>query len=192
MNYDEMSIEDLRAECEQRDLSPAGIKPVLVRKLEKADAEALADIGEQPIEVVVAPERPAVVPALGDDMKQTFTLNEVQAMVGKAVAEATKKLITPNAQETQKLLAAHTGYTKRETQDVFEHLKTKYGHLMSIRYDEHQEIFQFEGGLQGRVTTTAKQNPKSIVKVAEQYLNIANSARLQETNPMTAMGKFGG
>lgn len=38
-SYDEMSLEDLKAEAKERGLSPAGTKKVLVKKLEKNDAE---------------------------------------------------------------------------------------------------------------------------------------------------------
>lgn len=106
---------------------------------------------------------------------KVYTAEEVQKIVASQVAEATKKLITPSQSEVNKLLQSHSGYSEKEVAETMDYIQRRFAGVISVSIDKHQEVFQFEGGRQGRLTTTIKQPSQSVVKVAEQYANVARA-----------------
>lgn len=179
MELENLSTAELKQACKDAGVADYGSKRDMIERLQENAA--------QQVSANKTPEVKDWKANTQEYQNRTYTNEEVQALVSAKVAEATKRLITPSQDEVTKLLQTHTGYSKREIGDTLDYIKSRFPGI-NVRIDEHQEVFQFSGGKQGTVTTTVKQNPKAVIKVAEQYMNIASA---NAVDFMASVGKLG-
>lgn len=99
------------------------------------------------------------------------------------------KILAPTAEDT-KVFSAPTVSTN-ERQELLEALQRQYAGLMVVSYDADQDVYRFDGGAQGRTTTTGKQPAKAIQRVAASYVNISQGAALHASLPQGALGNVG-
>lgn len=191
-DIENMTNSELQEACKEAGLPVYGGKNALIERLQK---HAIASVAENPVAATQEPEAVREAPKgninseIQSNQNKTYSAEEVQQIVAKQVAEATKKLITPSQDDVHKALQSHTGYSEKEVQETLEYIRSRFKGLITVNLDKHQEVFQFEGGRQGRMTTTIKQSPKAVMKVAEGYANVATAHLGGDF--MAAQGKIG-
>lgn len=111
-------------------------------------------------------------------------------LIQRLQEDAVTKLQTSKTDEVPPVPVAVASISspKADTNAVVTEINRRFGHAVKVFYDAEQEVFQFEGGIQGRTTTTARQPLKAILAVAASYLNIHEQAPGVASNPMHAIG----
>lgn len=143
---DDKTQAELKAMCVEAGLPTYGNKQQLIERLH---ADAAASLAEP-----VAENTPAVEP------ETTPTPEPIRAP---------KVIVTQSTVPVENLPpvnhAAHV-------QEVLDACRSRF-HGLNVRYDSNEEVFMFEGGRQGRVSTTARQPARCIIGAAESYYNLA-------------------
>jgi len=198
-DIDTMTQSELQEACKDAGLPTYGTKAVLIERLQKSAiasvAENAGDMADWKEDGQEAKQEEAPQGNMNSEIQnnqnKTYSAEEVQQIVAKQVAEATKKLITPSQDEVHKALQSHVGYSDKEVQETLSYVRSRFQGLITVNVDKNQDppVFQFEGGRQGRMTTTTRQSPKAVMKVAESYANVATAHLGGDF--MASMGKIG-
>jgi len=149
---DDKTQAELKAMCVEAGLPTYGNKQQLIERLQADAAASLA-------ETVAEPEAPTAV-----EPEPT-----PEPVAAPQPVRAPKVIVTQSTVPTENLPpvnhAAHV-------QDVLDACRSRF-HGLNVRYDSNEEVFMFEGGRQGRVSTTSRQPARCIIGAAESYYNLA-------------------
>lgn len=160
MQLETMSLEDLKAQLEQRGLKAYGSKQQMIERIQTHDA---ADLAADP-----TPTEP------------TDLSNEVEPIRGD---DGEIKVIEPSEEDILRYTSVDSSPTHRvnsveEVKAIFEHLKSRFaGSGVLVTYGIDHDTFSFTGGPQGKVTTTAQQPRPAIEAVVRNYFNAMKSVQ---------------
>jgi hypothetical protein len=117
------------------------------------------------------------------------------ARLTKALAEAVEGLednpveekpaiIIPTHKDVQQVAATNV-VSDRAMEEMAANIRQRFN--INCTYNKDQEVFVFDGGLRGRITTTAHQPERAVISVASDY---AHAIRMP-TFGYTGIGKVG-
>jgi hypothetical protein len=152
---DEMTNKQLQQLCRDAGLPDYGTKAVMIERLQKA---AAAELVEDATDVVVENEDATVE-----------VVEPVEAVKPEPVKVAAPAIIITPTVALENLPPANHAKHVEETLDA---VRSRYQGII-VRYDSNEETFVFEGGRQGKTTTTARQPKWAVMSVAESYYNVA-------------------
>lgn len=156
---EEKTTVELKAMCEEAGLATYGAKSVLIERLQK---HAVAEMIEEAVmgEPSVEPEaEPVAAPA-------------------PAPAPAPVKSGIVAISSTAMLSTLPPVNHKAHVQETLDECRSRF-HGIIVNYDINQEAFIFDGGRQGRTTTTARQPKKNVLDVAKSYYNLARGRNME-------------
>lgn len=158
------SLAELQAAARTAGLSPYGSKPTLEARLNAHAAKELSAQESDSEAALVASEPPVV--SADADAAATTPVMQASAKVKFAEDGRTTPagLIIPTAGEVANVMSADSAgrISLAEAERNLADMKSRYPGL-NVRLDTNQECFVFEGGLQGRVTTTMHQPLKALM-----------------------------
>lgn len=178
VSLDQLTQADLQAKCKAQGLAVYGTKAQLIDRL---NAQSISELTGSPVpEDNAAPE----------DVEATGLM---QATASVAFAAPIPQLVAPTPVEVV-AYSAQTDNGKRpmaEAEATLQAMKDAYPSL-SVKLDPHSECFVFEGGIQGRVSTTIHQPPIALLHrvhgVAPLYIQAHHAAIAARGTVMGAMG----
>lgn len=198
---DTPTLLDLRNACKDAGLSPYGNKDELMARLNAVAASELAQVPVvQDAAPVVTPDSMALGAPLASPVEANLAapadIAATQLMQTSAtvrVVEAKPAIIqtTPTAFGTAApVRSSHAA----QAAEVLDYIRRKFPQL-SVKLDPHQEVFIFEGGRQGRMTTTIHQPMASLVgrttSVADHYVFANQQAAMIANTVEGAVGSIG-
>jgi hypothetical protein len=184
------SLVDLRKACSDAGLPTYGNKDQLLERLNAAAASDLANSDESPVEVTT----------LEADTDAQATTAVMQQSASFSTAAAAPEPMPSHAVPSQPLILqapanapARTSFAGQAA-DLLAHIRNKFPGLI-VKLDAHNEVFTFEGGRQGKVTTTIHQPMAAIVgqrtSVADKYVQDAQAAVMAGRTVEGALGELG-
>lgn len=145
---DDKTQTELKALCTEAGLPTYGTKAQLIERLQAAAASELAEPVTEPVDPAVVEPEPAPAPT-------PVTMPKV--------------IVTQSTVPVENLPPVNHN---AHVQEVLDACRSRF-HGLNLRYDSNEELFIFEGGRQGRVSTTARQPARCIIGAAESYYNLA-------------------
>lgn len=161
MTLETMTLEELKLACKDAGVKDYGTKAQIIERIKNASIAALTNTPEK--EITVAQEQ-----MVASAIEKAFT--------PEAPAPQPVPVVFVNSPTNIKTLPPVNH--KAHVQEVLDWSSSNLPGVM-VKYDEHQEVFTFDGGRQGRQTTTARQPLGTFKAAAIAYRNVAQYGQAQ-------------
>lgn len=183
VSLDQLTQADLQAKCKAQGLAIYGTKAQLIDRL---NAQSISELTGSPVpEDNAAPEDVEATGLMQATASVAFATPIQDAPAPQLVSSTPVEVVAYSAQ---------TDNGKRpmaEAEATLQAMKDAYPSL-SVKLDPHSECFVFEGGIQGRVSTTIHQPPIALLHrvhgVAPLYIQAHHAAIAARGTVMGAMG----
>lgn len=187
-NLDQLTQADLQAKCKAQGLAVYGTKAQLIDRL---NAQSISELTGSPVpEDNAAPEDVEATGLMQATASVAFAA-PIQDAPAPIIPSVTLTIPTPVEVVAY---SAQTDNGKRpmaEAEATLQAMKDAYPSL-SVKLDPHSECFVFEGGIQGRVSTTIHQPRIALLHrvhgVAPLYIQAHHAAIAARGTVMGAMG----
>lgn len=202
MQYADMSQAQLMAESKTRGIPAYGTKQQLIDRLtshasDPANPSPAPDFANPNDSSAMATmQTSATVNHVEDRTPPSQVIAPEPYQKSNDATPPSKQVILPTAQDTVAFgQTTQSGLQTMEyAQRVLSKIKSKFPNLQ-VRIDPHQEVYVFEGGIQGRVTTTIHQPESAMLHymhgLAPGYINAHHAGMMAKNDASNAQGDVG-